>query len=72
MALCAGDLEGAAAHVRALYADPAACVAMGAAGRRRAAQQYHPDMVYAKLMDAFERALSHQGVSAIPGSTDAL
>ncbi len=50
------DPGAAAAHVRALYNDPVAAAAMGAAGRIRAERLYRPDRVADRMLEALARA----------------
>jgi len=60
----AGDVDGFAARLERLVADPAMCGEMGRRGREKALLDYHPDRVVDETMDVYQRILSMQRAAA--------
>jgi len=54
-----GNVEDLVTKLRALYADPARCRQMGAAGRAKALSAYGPEGVYSRLMEIYHQALTN-------------
>ena len=52
-----GNVEDLVTKLRTLYADPARCRQMGAAGRAKALSAYSPEGVYTRLMEIYQQAL---------------
>lgn len=60
-----GNVEDLVTKLRALYADPARCREMGAAGRAKALSAYSPERVYTRLMEIYQRALTNNFSDAV-------
>jgi len=51
-----GDVPRLTERICGLYGAPALCQELGAAGRAKALRAYHPDRIYAALMEIYDRA----------------
>jgi len=51
-----GNADEIAHCVRTLYNDPERCKQMGLRGREKATAKYHPEVVYERLMEIYQRA----------------
>lgn len=56
-----GNVENIVARIRELYSDNDRCRAMGEKGRQKALAQYSPDVVYRRLMEIYQKAITLNG-----------
>lgn len=54
-----GTVEELVANIRSLHPDVPRCRQMGQAGRKKALTEYCPDIVYARLIKIYRKALGH-------------
>lgn len=64
-----GDVDALTERIRALWADPARCRAMGARAREKAEREFSPEAHYAKISGLYARLVA--GESPVEASGDA-